>query len=106
MATHLCRIAQEAVTNALKHGRAQRVEIGLSSTPEQIILTVRDNGVGFRKNESLQRGLGLRIMNYRAGMIGGTFAIRKKTGRGTEVICTVPKTSAPRAAVRLESVNE
>ena len=106
VATHLCRIAQEAVTNALKHGRAQRVEIGLSSTPEQIILTVRDNGVGFRKNESLQRGLGLRIMNYRAGMIGGTFAIQKKTGGGTEVICTVPKTSAPRSAVRLESVNE
>ncbi len=90
MATHLYRIAQEAVTNSVKHGHAQHIKIGLSSTPERIILAVSDDGVGFKRGGQPSKGLGLRIMNHRAGMIGGNFVLRKKTGRGTVAVCTVP----------------
>jgi PAS domain S-box-containing protein len=93
VATHLYRIAQEAVTNSLKHGRAQKIKIGLSGTPERIILAVDDDGVGFKKSVSRKKGLGLRIMKYRAGMIGGTLVIQKKTKGGTDMVCTVAKTN-------------
>jgi PAS domain S-box-containing protein len=90
-ATHLYRIAQEAVTNALKHGRATRVEIKLSATPEAFILAVSDNGIGFQKNSRRKKGIGLRIMNYRADMLGGALAIHKNSGQGIRVVCTAPK---------------
>lgn len=95
MATHLYRIAQEAVTNAIKHGRAQRIEIELSSNSEQIVLAVVNDGVPFEATESHSTGLGLRTMNYRAGMIGAKVVVRKRqAASGTEVICTVPRTGA------------
>jgi two-component system, LuxR family, sensor kinase FixL len=99
MATDLYRIAQEAVSNSIKHGRAQHVRIELSSTPEQIIVAVSDNGTGFKKSVSRHKGLGLRIMNYRAGVLGGALVVRKQSGGGVEVICTVgkPQGRKPRA---------
>jgi PAS domain S-box-containing protein len=89
-ATHLYRIAQEAVTNSLKHGRAQQIRIGLFSTPERITLAVDDDGAGFKPGERHSKGLGLRIMTHRAGMIGGSFSVQKRAGGGTVAICTVP----------------
>jgi PAS domain S-box-containing protein len=89
MATHLYRIAQEAITNAIKHGRAQRIEIRLSSAPERITLVVNDDGVGFKSDVRRQKGMGLRIMNHRAAMIGGTVVVQTKRGGGTEAVCTV-----------------
>ncbi len=91
VATHLYRIAQEAVTNALKHGRSKRIDIVLSATPEQTMLEVRDDGVGFEKGVPPHKGLGLRTMTHRAGKIGGTLLIRKGDRGGTEVACTVPR---------------
>src|SRR5207249_1473384 len=64
-ATHLYRIAQEAVTNAIKHGRAHRIEILLSSTADRMVLTVRDDGEGVPSIEKIlrqQKGIGVRIM--------------------------------------------
>jgi PAS domain S-box-containing protein len=90
-ATHLYCIAQEAVTNAIKHGRALLIEIQLSSTPERITLRVGNNGLGFRPHRPRPRGLGLRIMNHRADMMGGDLGVQKRTGGGAEVVCTVPK---------------
>jgi PAS domain S-box-containing protein len=89
VATHLYRIAQEAITNAIKHGRAQQIEIRLSSSFEVISLAVSDDGVGFEGGDNHQKGMGLRIMNHRAGMIGGTVIVQKKPDGGTEVVCTV-----------------
>jgi signal transduction histidine kinase len=89
MATHLYRIAQEAITNAIKHGRAQRIEIRLSSAPGRITLVVNDDGVGFKSDVRRQKGMGLRIMNHRAAMIGGTVVVQTKRGGGTEAVCTV-----------------
>jgi PAS domain S-box-containing protein len=90
MATHLYRIAQEAVTNAVRHGRARRIEIDLSSTPGQITLAVRNDGVQFQKKPGARHGMGLGIMKYRADKLSGTLVVQSGTHRGTEVICSVP----------------
>ena len=91
-ATHLYRIAQEAISNAIRHGRAQRIEIGLSATRQHVILSVRDDGTGIVDSEAARTGMGLRIMNYRADMIGASVVVQRRAGRGTEVICTMPRT--------------
>jgi len=90
-ATHLYRIAQESITNAIKHGRSERIEIRLSSTPKRIILAVLDDGVGFDATARRGEGMGLRIMDHRAQMIGGTVVVQKRAGRGTTVVCTLQK---------------
>jgi PAS domain S-box-containing protein len=89
-ATHLYRIAQEATTNAIKHSKAGRIEISLSKTPERIHLEVTDNGAGMPAPPRENSGMGLRIMRYRAGMIGGSLAVHNESGGGTAIICTVP----------------
>lgn len=91
--THLYRIAQEAVSNAIKHGKASRVVIRLDSTPVRTVLQVEDNGTGFSENALKANGMGLRTMQYRAGMIGGVLSIQRKPGGGTTVTCSV--SSAP-----------
>src|ERR1043166_7532672 len=78
-ATHLFRIAQEAVSNAIKHGKTERISISLRTSRGRIILKVSDNGIGFPKTDSKDKGMGLRIMQSRAGMIGGTMAIEHNT---------------------------
>jgi two-component system, LuxR family, sensor kinase FixL len=89
-ATHLYRLAQEAITNALKHGRARHIRVALLATDAHLRLTIRDDGVGLpaaRKGH----GMGLRIMNYRAGLIGATLTIGPVPGGGTSVTCTLPR---------------
>ena len=89
-ATHLYRIAQEAVSNAIKHGKAGEVVLQLQTTGARTSLSVQDNGVGFPKAIPKQKGMGLRIMQSRAGMIGGSLLIEKGPAGGTTVLCTVP----------------
>ena len=89
VATHLFRIAQEAVTNAIKHGKPGRIEIGLTETPGRINLAIKDNGAGMPTRQRKESGMGLRIMRYRAGMIGGSLAIQKEAGGGTAIVCSV-----------------
>jgi len=93
-ATHLYRIAQEAVTNAIKHGKPNRIEIGLARTPGRIILAVKDNGSGLPAKPRKKPGMGLRIMRYRAGVMGGSLAIQKTTGRGTTVVCSLQESAS------------
>jgi two-component system CheB/CheR fusion protein len=98
VATHLFRIAQEAVRNAVEHGRASGVMITLENG-DRIVLTVRDNGVGMQRGVE---GDGLRIMGYRARHIGGSINLDSIEGEGTVVTCTVPRTpSGARAAAVL-----
>jgi two-component system CheB/CheR fusion protein len=89
-ATQLYRIAQEAVTNAVRHGRPQHIRLTLLSEPGGLRLRIRDDGVGLQGRPDERDGLGLRIMQYRAGQIGGTFQIGPSNGGGTVVSCTVP----------------
>ncbi len=86
---HLYRIAQEAVSNAIKHGRASRVNIRLARRNGSLVLAVRDNGMGMPPQPLPCRGMGLHVMRYRAGVIGGSLAIRSGQGGGTTVFCKV-----------------
>jgi PAS domain S-box-containing protein len=90
VATYLYRIAQEAITNAIKHGKAKTVEIRLATTSDSLMLAIQDDGVGFSEKGRSFSGMGLRIMQYRADLIGGHFMIETGPGAGTTVICTVP----------------
>jgi len=88
VATHLFRIAQEAVTNAIKHGKPGRIRISLTRTAGQIKLTVKDDGSGMPARQRKKDGMGLRIMRYRARMMGGFLTI-PKAASGTSIVCTV-----------------
>lgn len=90
VSTHLYRIAQEAVSNAFKHGKAKKIAIELDFSQERVSLTVKDNGAGFSPQMAKIKGMGLRIMQYRAGMLGGTLKFESNEEGGTRVTCTVP----------------
>jgi two-component system, NarL family, sensor histidine kinase NreB len=88
-ATHLFRIAQEAVSNAIRHGKARRVTIQLENSADHVWLRVRDNGVGLPAQPSPNKGMGLEVMKYRAATIGGTLSIEPNPEGGTVVICSL-----------------
>jgi signal transduction histidine kinase len=90
-ATHLFRIAQEAVTNAGKHSKAKQITIQLSSSRKKLVLSVSDDGVGLRKAGRNMEGLGFRTMQYRADALGGSLVFRQRRGGGTVVVCTIPE---------------
>ena len=87
IATHLYRIAQEAIHNAIKHGQATHVSVTLANSDEHT-LTISDNGLGLPAELCNSKGMGVHIMNYRAGMIGGRLSIAASPGSGTKVVCT------------------
>jgi PAS domain S-box-containing protein len=90
VATHLFFIAQEAVNNAIKHGRARHITIGMSVLDDKGCLAVQDDGVGLRRVPESHPGMGLHIMQYRANMIGGTLAVTSGRAGGTVVDCLFP----------------
>lgn len=99
-ATHLYRIAQEAVTNGVKHGRAKHVGIRLSSDVETLVLTVKNDGACLAPLDPKRHGMGLRIMHYRADTIGARVSIEKLESGGTCVTCILPVTRRPSPAAR------
>jgi PAS domain S-box-containing protein len=90
MAINLYRIAQEAANNAVRHGRPKRIEIALSRVEGRLHLMVSDDGVGIPEMLKDIEGLGLRIMAYRAKLIGAGLDIRRGSAGGTAVTCSVP----------------
>jgi two-component system CheB/CheR fusion protein len=90
VSTHLWRIAQEAVSNALRHAKAYKVTIQLVERPNSVVLTVEDDGVGIQETSDYHEGLGLNNMSYRAGLIGALLAITATASGGTIVRCTLP----------------
>ena len=78
------RIAQEAISNAIRHGKARRVG-SRSPGGETHRLQVRDDGAGLPKDVTRAQGMGLRIMQYRATMIGGALTVQREPGGGTSV---------------------
>ena len=96
-ATNLFWIAQEAVSNAIQHGRAATVRVALVRGADRLRLRIEDDGIGFEAAAQAdddratdQRGMGLRIMTYRARLAGGTLDIRPGAEGGAVVTCTVP----------------
>jgi PAS domain S-box-containing protein len=92
-ATHLYRIAKEAVTNALKHSRAKNIIISLVGDERSLTLGVRDDGVGFPREPMEVKGMGLKIMRYRAGLINATLSVGPVVRGGTLVSCTINKSA-------------
>lgn len=86
--SNLYRIAQEAVNNAIKHGRCQNISLGLGAVEDEVTLTIKDDGIGFPEALGESHGMGLHIMNYRAKMIGAFLDIRRGAAGGTIVICS------------------
>ena len=93
-AAHVYRITQEAVSNAIRHGKAKLVLISLAAAGGWITLKIEDNGVGLLKDME-PTGMGLKTMNYRARSIGGSLEIRQHPQRGIEVICSFPNQQGP-----------
>jgi len=92
VATHLYRIAQEAIGNAINHGHAKSVTVALNESGGEVTLTISDSGSGFARESEIMDGMGLRIMEYRAELIGATLGINSRTGIGTTVVCKLKST--------------
>jgi signal transduction histidine kinase len=90
-ATQLYRIAQEALANALRPAQTTSVEIALQTDEACTVLEIRDDGPGLPPEQERGAGLGLQIMRYRAGLIGGTLTIETPAPGGTRVICRLPR---------------
>lgn len=92
--SHLYRIAQEAIQNAIKHGQADRIRIGLHSKRGEGILTITDNGTGIDNKKTPKgegNGMGLTIMQHRAAIIHGIVSVNSHNGSGTSVHCVFKK---------------
>jgi signal transduction histidine kinase len=97
VATQLYRIAQEAVINAARHGKAKNIKIRLDYMDDKIVLTITDDGIGLPEGALNSDGMGLRIMAYRADMIGATFHIERLSSlSGTRVTCTLVPKNTPK----------
>jgi signal transduction histidine kinase len=89
VADHLYRIAQEAVNNAVKHAAPSEIRIGLERQNGALVLEVDDDGEGLNESAPLATGIGLRVMRYRARLIGGDLEIGSPPAGGTRVCCRV-----------------
>lgn len=87
-AADLYYIVQQAVSNAIKHGRARCITIELNQAEHQAILTITDDGVGFSEAVDEEDGIGLEIMKYRAKKIGAELVLQEGSEGGTKVTCT------------------
>ncbi|MBE3096483.1 MAG: PAS domain-containing protein [Planctomycetes bacterium] len=95
VATNLYHIAQEAVNNATKHAQARRLAIRLERSDESIILSVEDDGIGLPAQPQPGKGMGLRIMQYRADLLGASLGLERPEGGGTRVVCTLAEKPGP-----------
>lgn len=96
VATHLYRIAQEAVNNAIRHSAATKIAILLSLRSDRIVLEVSDNGSGFdnkpsNSDGSSAKGMGMKTMQYRASLIGGRVQFLRGIKGGTVMNCEILK---------------
>jgi signal transduction histidine kinase len=96
VAMHLYRIAQEAISNAVKHSRATRIVMHLEEGPLGVTLAISDDGVGVPKKPG-GKGMGLRTMAYRASVIGAIFNVEQNSPHGTRVICQLPQSGTTSA---------
>lgn len=92
-AVQLFRIAQEAVQNAAKHSKASHIVISLRQENGAWLLTVKDDGIGLPANAQPTKGMGQRILQYRARIIQGTLTVRNNPDRGVTVACSAPSTA-------------
>ncbi len=94
IATHLYRIAQEAMNNAIKHGKAQNIRTSLTQDDGKIILKITDDGIGQDVNSQTPTGIGMHIMKYRARMIDAELTLIPNTNQGMLLTCIAPYSEA------------
>jgi signal transduction histidine kinase len=94
-AIHLFRIAQEAVSNALKHAAPREIRIGLREDKEALVIEIEDDGLGLPSPIPVGDGIGLRVMRHRAQLIGANFEMIPSAAGGTLVRCTLPAGARP-----------
>jgi signal transduction histidine kinase len=97
----LYKIAQEAVSNAIKHGKASQVSLNISRDQDQLILTIKNDGLPFAQPATSKNRMGLRIMHYRASTIGASLEIKPLDKSGTMVTCLLPVNSGTRLVHRV-----
>jgi signal transduction histidine kinase len=95
VATHLFRLAQEAVSNAVRHGKAKHLAVELKRAGDYLALAIRDDGQGLPKDGPKAQGLGLKIMQYRAQKVGGVLTLQSPDGGGTVVACVFAEPAGP-----------
>jgi two-component system, LuxR family, sensor kinase FixL len=88
-ATHLYRICQEAVNNAIRHSNGKQIDIECAESDGELKLVVRDDGLGPPDPSAHKIGMGLQTMNFRAEVVGATLYVRRGHERGTEVVCSL-----------------
>lgn len=91
IATHIYKITQEGLSNAITHGKAQAIEVGLLREDGYTTLTIADNGSGMNANHINNKGIGLKIMKYRAQFMGASFEITPNTPNGVVIKCVFNK---------------
>lgn len=89
-AGHIYRIAQECVTNAVRHGSPRNIHITLERQEKALMLEIRDDGAGLGSSKNADRGIGLQIMRYRANLISGKLDIFSRDGEGTRIQLRAP----------------
>lgn len=90
LSNHLYRIAQEAIRNAVRHGQARSIRLHLHGARAKVRLTVTDNGIGMPDDAVDAAGMGLKIMRYRARMLGGEVRFERGESGGTRIVCECP----------------
>lgn len=106
VALHLFRLAQEAVANALRHARPQRISLTLTADGPSLQLAVRDDGAGFDTSAPATGGMGLNSMRYRANVIGARLTVHSQPGHGTEIQCLLAEASRWQATLSQEKMHE
>lgn len=94
---HLYRISQEAISNGIKHGRATEIAITLKRSKGKLKLSIKDNGQGLIAQADRPQGIGMHVMQFRAGILGGSLDIHSSRGKGVlvEVSYACSDSSAP-----------
>jgi PAS domain S-box-containing protein len=100
-AAHLYLIVQEAVNNAVKHGRARSINVTLRTNRALLSLSITDDGVGIAENPARDAGMGLKLMEYRSAVIGGVLKIKRLPHGGTRIRCVCPQAPARRDSARI-----
>jgi signal transduction histidine kinase len=90
----LFRVVQEALTNAARHARARTIRVQLMSSDEHVELSVIDDGIGFEASERSGSGLGLRSIDERVRLAGGTVTVESRAGQGTSLLVRIPIAAA------------
>jgi PAS domain S-box-containing protein len=90
---HLYYIVQEALLNAVNHGKAGTVSVTLAAADGRLKLTVQDDGAGFDVSGKSRSGMGIRIMRYRAKVIGAALDLQSRVNHGTQITCVVNPSS-------------